>query len=109
MIGDFLRLADGVGSDGDAAAGVGLDEVDGVVPLEEGEVVPEEGFGGRRGRWRRNDRSVVAPYGRELAVGPVGVGGGAAGGDGEGGEFVEPAVGVAAGLDMLPPLVALRL
>ena len=44
MIGDFLGLADGVGGDGDAAAGVGLDDVEGVVALEEGEVVPEEGF-----------------------------------------------------------------
>ena len=45
MIGDLLRLADGVGGDGDAAAGVGLDEIDGIVPLDEGEAVPEEGFG----------------------------------------------------------------
>ncbi len=48
VVGDFLRLADGVRGDGDAAAGVGLDDVNGVVALEEGEVVPEEGFG--RGR-----------------------------------------------------------
>ena len=40
MIGDFLGFADGVGGDGDAAAGVGLDDVDGVVALEEGETVP---------------------------------------------------------------------
>jgi len=43
VIGYFLGLADGVGGDGDAAAGMGLDEIDGVVPLDEGEAVPEEG------------------------------------------------------------------
>ncbi len=32
--GDFLRLADGVGGDGNATAGVGLDDVNGVVALE---------------------------------------------------------------------------
>jgi len=61
VIGDFLRLADGVGGDGDSAAGVGLDDVDGVVALEEGDVVPEEGFGrglgiGKMKRWRRAGR-----------------------------------------------------
>ncbi len=49
IIGDFLRLADGVGGDGNAAAGVGLDDIDGVVAHEEGETVPEERFGGGRG------------------------------------------------------------
>ncbi len=31
---------------GNAAAGVGIDDVEGVVALEQGEVVPEEEFGG---------------------------------------------------------------
>ena len=44
MIGDFLRLADGVGGDGDAATGVGLDDVEGVVALEEGGEVGGLGF-----------------------------------------------------------------
>ena len=84
-----------MGGDGDAAAGVGLDEIDGVVPLDEGEAVPEEGFGGnlrfeiwnlRLGRRGRD--------GGKLAIGPVGVGGGAAAGLGGLGELVEPAIGV---------------
>ena len=45
VVGDLVRPADGVGGDGDAAAGVGFDDVHGVVPLEQGEAVPEEGFG----------------------------------------------------------------
>ena len=49
VVGDFLGLADGMGSDGDATARVGLDDVDRVVALEEGETVPEEGFGRGRG------------------------------------------------------------
>jgi len=49
VISDFLRQADGVGGNGDAAAGVGLDEIEDVVTLDEGEAIPEEGFG-RSGR-----------------------------------------------------------
>ncbi len=62
MVGDFFRLADGVGGDGDAAAGVGLDDVNGVVSLEQGQTVPEEGFG--RGCGRRLGIGGASALGR---------------------------------------------
>jgi len=44
VIGDLVRPADRVGGDGHASAGMWLDDVDGILALDKGESVPEEGF-----------------------------------------------------------------
>ncbi len=53
MVGDLIWFPDRVGCNGDASAWVRLDDVDGVVALDEGQAVPKEGFllrdGGRLG------------------------------------------------------------
>jgi len=46
IIGDVFWIANGIAGDGDAAARVRFDDVDGVIAAQEGEAVPEEGFGG---------------------------------------------------------------
>ena len=44
VVGDIRGVINGIAGDGDAAARVGLDDVDRVVAAQEGEAVPEEAF-----------------------------------------------------------------
>lgn len=81
VIGELVGLAHRMGSNGDTAARVRLDDVDGVVPTDQGESVPEEGLGGG-GVFLR----------RKLSVGPVAVAGGACR-TGEADHLIQPAVG----------------